>query len=123
MSESRDDTVYIEHMLESIRRIEVNVSGGQEAFLASHTLQDAVLRNLQTLAESSQRLSETVKRTQPQIPWREIAAFRNVLVHNYLGIDLDTVWMVIQRDVPELKQALVSMQEQQTDHTEDTDDH
>ncbi len=112
MSESRDDSVYIEHMLESIRRIEANVSGGQESFLASHTLQDAVLRNLQTLAEASQRLSDPLKQTQPQIPWREIAAFRNVLVHNYLGIDLETVWTVIQRDIPSLKQSLVSMNDQ-----------
>ncbi len=119
MSGSRDDNVYIEHMLESIRRIETNVSGGQESFLASHTLQDAVLRNLQTLAEASQRLSDTLKQTQPLIPWREIAAFRNVLVHNYLGIDLDTVWMVIQRDIPSLKQALVSMHDHQTSQNED----
>lgn len=119
MSGSRDDNVYIEHMLESIRRIETNVSGGQESFLASHTLQDAVLRNLQTLAEASQRLSDTLKQTQPLIPWREIAAFRNVLVHNYLGIDLDTVWMVIQRDIPSLKQALVFMHDYQTSQEED----
>ena len=119
MSGSRDDNVYIEHMLESIRRIETNVSGGQESFLASHTLQDAVLRNLQTLAEASQRLSDTLKQTQPLIPWREIAAFRNVLVHNYLGIDLDAVWMVIQRDIPSLKQALVSMPDHQTSQDED----
>jgi len=119
MSGPRDDNVYIEHMLESIRRIETNVSGGQESFLASHTLQDAVLRNLQTLAEASQRLSDTLKQTQPLIPWREIAAFRNVLVHNYLGIDLDTVWMVIQRDIPSLKQALVSMHDHQTSQNED----
>ena len=122
MSESLDDNVYIEHMLESIRRIEANVSRGQESFLASHTLQDAVLRNLQTLAEASQRLSDTLKQTQPQIPWREIAAFRNVLVHNYLGIDLDTVWVVTQRDIPPLKQALVIMRDHQISKEKDISD-
>ncbi|MDH3598510.1 MAG: DUF86 domain-containing protein [Candidatus Tectomicrobia bacterium] len=45
------------------------------------------------------------------IPWREIAAFRNVLVHNYLGIDLDTVWMIVQRDLPPLERALIVMSE------------
>ena len=122
MSESLDDNVYIEHMLESIRRIEANVSRGQESFLASHTLQDAVLRNLQTLAEASQRLSEPLKQTQPQIPWREIAAFRNVLVHNYLGIDLGTVWTVVQRDIPSLKQALIAMQAPQISQEDDVSD-
>ena len=111
MSESRDDNVYLDHMLECIRRIEHNVSAGQESFLTSHTIQDSVLRNLQTLAEASQRLSNASKATQPHIPWREIAAFRNVLVHNYLGIDLDTVWLIVQRDIPPLKQALIVMSE------------
>jgi uncharacterized protein with HEPN domain len=114
MTASRDDTIYIEHMLECIRRIEANVAGGREGFMTSHTLQDAVLRNLQTLAEASQRLSSSFKVTQPQIPWREIAAFRNVLVYNYLGIDLDTVWIITQRDLPPLKQALLSMHGNQT---------
>ena len=122
MSESHDDNVYIEHMAESIRRIKANVAAGQESFLASHTLQDAVLRNLQTLAEASQRLSEPLKQTQPQIPWREIAAFRNILVHNYLGIDLEIVWTVIQRDIPTLKQALDSMSEHRMSQEEPPND-
>jgi isopropylmalate/homocitrate/citramalate synthase len=53
----KDDVVYLQHILEAIRRIEENTSGGREAFLASHTHQDAVLRNLQTMAEATQRLS------------------------------------------------------------------
>jgi uncharacterized protein with HEPN domain len=122
MTASRDDTIYIEHMLECIRRIETNVAGGRKGFMTSHTLQDAVLRNLQTLEEASQRLSGTLKVTQPQIPWREIAAFRNVLVHNYLGIDLDTVWVITQRDLPPLKQALLSMHESRTAPEEQDDE-
>jgi len=70
-----------------------------------------VLRNLQTMAESTQRLSDSLRATQPQIPWREIAAFRNILVHVYLGIDLDEVWKIMQRDVPDLKRAIEDMLE------------
>jgi uncharacterized protein with HEPN domain len=66
-------------------------------------LQDAVLRNLQTMTESTQRLSEKIKEHYPEIEWRHIAAFRNVLVHDYLGIDLERVWEITQRNVPELK--------------------
>ena len=55
----KDDTIYLRHILECIRRIEANVAGGREQFMASHTLQDAVLRNLQTMTESTQRLSDT----------------------------------------------------------------
>ena len=107
----RDDTVYLRHIQESIRRIEENVACGRDRFLASHTFQDAVLKNLQTLAESTQRLSEEVKAAHPEVEWHRIAAFRNVLVHDYLGIDVERVWEITQRDVPELKQAILVMLE------------
>jgi uncharacterized protein with HEPN domain len=105
----KDDTIYLRHILECIRRIEVNVAGGREQFRASHTLQDAVLRNLQTMTESTQRLSEALKAAHPDIEWRRIIAFRNVLVHDYLGIDLERVWEIIQRDVPTFKHAISAM--------------
>ena len=107
----KDDTVYLRHIKECIRRIEENVAGGRERLMASHTLQDAVLRNLQTMSESAQRLSNALKATHPEIEWVRIAAFRNVLVHNYLGIDLEIVWGIIQRDVPQLKRIVLAMLE------------
>jgi uncharacterized protein with HEPN domain len=70
------------------------------------------------MAESTQRLSETAKAAQPHIEWREIAAFRDILVHDYLGIDLDTVWDITQRNIPELKHAVEQML-----RTSPTDDH
>src|SRR5262249_34880121 len=106
---NKDDTVYLRHILECIRRITEDTVEGRARFLASHTLQDAVLRNLQVLAESTQRLSATRKATQPGIEWRTIAAFRNILVHDYLGIDLETVWDITQRDVPTLQHTVTAM--------------
>jgi len=105
----KDDTVYLRHILECIRRIEENTEGGYHSFKASHTHQDAVLRNLQTLAESTQRLAEDAKEKHPAVPWRSIASFRNILVHNYLGIDLDRIWRIVQEDVPQLKAAINRM--------------
>lgn len=99
----KDDDVYLGHIKECIWRIEENVSLGKERFMESHTLQDAVLRNLQTMSEATQRLSEVLKTTHPETDWTRIASFRNVLVHNYLGIDLEIIWNVVQRDVPQLK--------------------
>jgi uncharacterized protein with HEPN domain len=96
-------------MLECIRRIEENIAEGYNRFIQSHIHQDAVLRNLQTLAESAQKISDDLKETQPQIEWQRISAFRNVLVHDYLGIDLDIIWEITHRDVPELKKAIFSM--------------
>jgi uncharacterized protein with HEPN domain len=105
----KDDAVYLHHILDCIRRIEEDVEEGRERFMASHTLQDAVIRNLQTMSESTQRLSDDLKEAHPEIEWYRIAAFRNVLVHDYLGIDLDRIWEITQRDVPELKQAVLAI--------------
>jgi uncharacterized protein with HEPN domain len=99
----KEDAIYLSHILECIRRIEENTAGGRAKFMASHTLQDAVLRNLQTMSESTQRLPDTSKEKHPEIEWHRISAFRNVLVHDYLGIDMETVWQIVRRDVPQLK--------------------
>ncbi|MGH9328023.1 MAG: HepT-like ribonuclease domain-containing protein [Terriglobia bacterium] len=102
----KDDRVYLRHILECIRRIEEDCSGGRAPSLPLITLQDAVLRNLQTLGESAQRISTPLKDAYPKVEWRRITAFRNVLVHNYLGIDLPTVWDIVQEDTPRLKVAI-----------------
>jgi uncharacterized protein with HEPN domain len=105
----KDDAVYLKHILESIRRIEENTRDGREKFLQTHALQDAVLRNLQTLSESTQRLSGALKAKRPEIEWKRIAAFRNILVHDYLGIDMERIWDIVQRDVPALKRAILEI--------------
>lgn len=98
-------------MGECIERIREYTAGERARFEASRLIQDAVIRNLQTLAESSQRLSDGIKATEPQIPWRELAGFRNVIVHGYLGIDLVAVWLVVDQDLPPLGAALARMVE------------
>lgn len=101
----KDDRVYLKHILRCIARIEEYTTGGRESFLSSHLIQDGVIRNLQTLAESSQRLSEGLRASQPSVDWKGLAGFRNVLVHDYLGVDLELVYRAIEQDVPRLKLA------------------
>jgi uncharacterized protein with HEPN domain len=96
-------------MRECLGRIREYTGGERDRFLGSHLVQDAVVRNLQTLAESSQRLSTEIKATEPQIPWRALSGFRNVIVHGYLGIDLEAVWLVVAQDLPPLDDALSRM--------------
>lgn len=96
-------------MGECIERIREYAAGDRSRFELSRLVQDAVIRNLQTLTESSQRLSEDIKATEPQVPWRELAGFRNVIVHGYLGIDLAAVWLVVDQDLPPLAAALTRM--------------
>lgn len=110
---SERDQVYIEHMLECIERVERFTGSDRNLFMHSELVQDAVIRNLQTLSESSQRLSDEAKNSQPAIDWRAIAGFRNVLVHDYLGLDLETIWLVLEQDIPSLKDALNAIQKSQ----------
>ena len=99
----KDDGLYMLHIKECIRRIEQYVSEGKDAFLADTKTQDAVLRNLQILAESTRRLSYELKLKHPDVDWRGISGFRNVLVHEYLGISQERVWEIITQDLAELK--------------------
>ena len=61
------------------------------------------------MTESTQRLSDALKIAHPDVEWRRIIAFRNVLVHDYLGIDLEQIWEIIQHDIPTFKQAIAVM--------------
>lgn len=99
----RDDRLYIHHILDCIRRIGCYCQNGEEAFRASELIQDAVLRNLQTLAESTQRIGDRLKSLHPEVDWRAIAGFRNVLVHDYLGVNLERVWEIVSVHLPVLE--------------------
>lgn len=97
-------------MRECLDRIAEYTQAERRNFEGSRLVQDAVIRNLQTLTESSQRLSIEVRATEPQIPWRELSGFRNVIVHGYLGVDLAAVWLVVEQDLPALNEAVNRMQ-------------
>jgi uncharacterized protein with HEPN domain len=102
----KNDQIYLDHILESIGWIESFTAEGRETFFKDRKTQSAVLRELQTLAESTQRLSDEFKRQYPDIPWQNMAGFRNVIVHDYLGIKLERVWEIVEVDLRSLKTAL-----------------
>lgn len=101
-------------MRDCIERVDEYTGLERKRFEDSRLVQDGVIRNLQTLAESSQRLSPDIKATEAQIPWRELSGFRNVIVHDYLGLDLDAIWLVVAQDLPPLSEALGRMQSRLT---------
>jgi uncharacterized protein with HEPN domain len=106
---SEQDPVLLQHIRECIERIGEYTGGDRRQFERSRMAQDAVVRNLQVMAESTQRLSDAIKATEPTMPWRDIAGFRNVLAHGYLGLDLDMVWSVVEQNLPALDQAVTRM--------------
>lgn len=105
----KDPKLYLLHIAECIARIERYTSGGRDCLGTDTLILDAVLRNLQTLSEATQRLPDEVKERHPDIPWLRIAGFRNILVHNYLGeLDAGIVWRVIEVELPVLAAAIAA---------------
>lgn len=101
-----NDPALLDHILSCIGRIREYTASSRTEFFASPMVQDAVMRNLQTLAESTQRLSQAAKDAEPTVPWRSVSGFRNVLAHGYLSVDLEAVWSVVAQDLPALEEAI-----------------
>lgn len=105
----RDDRFYLLHIAECISRVEEYVAGGQDVFMETALIQDAVLRNLQILGESAGRISVEARTRNADVDWRGIIGLRNVIVHDYLGITLIRVWEVVEHDLSILKDQVESM--------------
>ncbi|MGB3298646.1 MAG: HepT-like ribonuclease domain-containing protein [Phormidesmis sp.] len=111
MTDERD-AVYLEYISDCAALIRDYTSGGESEFMSNVLLQDAVLRRLQTMAESTQRLSENLKAKAPEVDWRALAGFRNILVHDYLnGVDMERVWDAIVNYLPALEKAARELRE------------
>lgn len=97
--------LYAHHILDCVTKIRLIQARGD--LTQDDILYDAALRNLQTLSEATQNLPDDKKAMYPNIPWRAISGFRNILVHNYLGkIDPITVSSVIDNDLPALESCM-----------------
>lgn len=103
---------YLDDMVEFAGKVLAYSKGlDQQEFVASSLVYDATLRNLELIGEAATHIPEEVRSANPQIPWRLTIATRNRLIHGYLGIDDDTVWSIIQDDLPTLLKSLRGMRE------------
>jgi uncharacterized protein with HEPN domain len=106
----KDDNVYLNHMLDSVEKIErYTASRTYGDFLGDSLLQDGVIRQLQILGDACKMLSEDSKSKNPGIPWRKVSRMRDKLVHQYFGVNLKDVWDTVESDIPELKKVLEGM--------------
>ncbi|MBI3492682.1 MAG: DUF86 domain-containing protein [Acidobacteria bacterium] len=91
----KDDRVYLGHIRDAIQDIEQYGSVGRDAFMADRMRQDAVIRKLEVIGEAVKKLSDNTKHRRLEIPWKQIAGMRDRLSHDYFGVDLALVWVVV----------------------------
>jgi len=104
---SKDETVYVRHILDAISRIERYLTGiSYEKFNNDTLIQDGVIRQLEIVGEASKRLSDNTKANYEDVPWKDIAGMRDKLIHDYLGTDIRAVWDTAKDDIPILKSKL-----------------
>jgi|PlaIllAssembly_1097288.scaffolds.fasta_scaffold395706_1 uncharacterized protein with HEPN domain len=101
----RDDSVYLQHILEAIAQIRTYTAGMDEPlFLANRLVQDGVIRQIEIIGEASKNLSPATRSLTSGIPWKDIAGMRDKLIHQYFGVDIPSVWATVDQDLPQLQE-------------------
>jgi uncharacterized protein with HEPN domain len=118
----KDPRGYLEDLLTHADRILEFTREGRDVFFASVMIQDAVLRNFEVIGEIVKRLDKAFTEQHPHIPWRQMAAFRDVIIHDYENIYLETVWKTVSDDLPTLRANIAALGEALGAEDEDNDD-
>lgn len=105
-----DDKARLGHIFDAISAIEKYVAGVEkDDFLENNMMQDAVMRQIEIIGEAAGRISEGLQDDYPELPWMEMRAIRNKIVHDYLEINTDIIWDTVQNDLPALKDQIKSL--------------
>jgi len=105
-----DDLTLLADILDAIQRIESYTHGtNKEEFLENLMMQDAVMHQIEIIGEASNDMSEEFRETHPSLPWLQMRAIRNKIVHDYRGINIDIIWDTVRNDLPSLKTQVRSL--------------
>jgi uncharacterized protein with HEPN domain len=108
--EKRDYTLFIDDILEAIEKVERYAADSTfEDFSCNEMAVDAVIRNFEVIGEAARNMPEEIKKKYPYVEWKEMIGFRNVLIHEYFGIEIESVWDTVRKNIPELKKHILEM--------------
>lgn len=108
----KNPIIFIEHILENITDIESFVKNvTKEDFLKDKEKQNAVIRSLEVVGEAVKNLPQDITSKYPNTPWKKIAGTRDKIIHHYFMVNLDVVWEIIKKDIPELKKEILIIRE------------
>ncbi len=110
----RDSRVYLEDILEAIRRVRsYTESYSRDEFRSDARTVDAVVRNLEIIGEAVKRLPSTLRDRGAGVDWTRIAGLRDILIHAYFDVDLEIVWDIVQSKLPELEASVSTLLEEE----------
>jgi uncharacterized protein with HEPN domain len=107
----KDERLYLSNIQECIERIEEYTKGGKEEFMQTKMIQDAVIRNFEIIGEATKRLSPELRSQYSDVPWQQMAGLRDVLIHDYLKVNLNLVWQIIEHNLSDLKRQVTAIME------------
>ena len=106
----KDDSAFVEHILDSIDAIEkFSKKINKEKLMSDRLKQSAIVREIEIIGEAVKNISEILKNKHPEIKWKEIAGTRDKMIHHYFGVDLNIVWNIIKVDLPDLKNKMLKI--------------
>ncbi len=106
----KDPKVFLKHIRDSIEYINQYTKGkSEQEFLDSFETQDAVMRRLAVIGEAAKTIPVALREKHSKINWKAIIGLKNVLVHEYFGIDLKVIWHIVKDDLPNLKSEILKM--------------
>ncbi|MFH1917008.1 MAG: DUF86 domain-containing protein [Nanoarchaeota archaeon] len=108
----RQYNIYIDDICQAIEKIEEYTRGiTYEKFVEDSMISDAVIRNLEIIGEAVKKIPNTIKLKHPEIEWRKLANLRNILIHEYFGVNLCIIWDIVRKKIPQHKQAFQRVRE------------